>query len=233
MSNNPDTSQNLSDHNNLRVAITTQLGVAFVDMKDIVELTMIEDIFSSSIVGKLIFIDRAGALELLSFAGHEPLTVIYGEDGDIQKEFIIFSVNAINSIGQLENYDMQQVELYFVEPLFLSLTQRRYSISWKDKKISDIINDIISNLLLTDGKIAQFENTIETLPYFYMPYWTPKEALKWLIKRASGSETSMPGYLFYSNSKGLNFVTLEKLLKQNKLLQKNMSIQMLFQNLLC
>jgi len=214
---NADNSQNLSDTSNLRVIITTQSGDANLEMKDIIEFTMIEDIFSGSIVGKLIFIDRIGGIELLPFVGHEPITVIYGEDGEIQKTFIIFSVSAINSIGQLENYDMQQIELYFVEPLFLSLIQRKFSVSWKDKKISDIVKDINSNMLMTDGTFAQFEDSKEILPYFYMPYWTPAEAIKWLMKRASSAENQMPGYLFYSSAKGLNFVTLEKLLRQTDL----------------
>lgn len=214
---NADNSQNLSDTSNLRVIITTQSGPASIDMKDIVEFTMIEDIFSGAIVGKLIFIDKTGGTELLPFVGHEPITVIYGEDGEVQKDFIIFSVNSINSIGQLENYDMQQIELYFVEPLFLSLVQRKYSVSWKDVTISDIIADITSNMLMTNGEFAQFEKSKEVIPFFYMPYWTPSEAIKWLVKRASSAETSMPGYLFYSNSKGMNFITLEKLLRQTEL----------------
>jgi len=50
-----------------------------------------------------------------------------------------------------------------------------------------------------------------------MPYWTPMEAIKWLSKRASSLESLAPGYLFYSNQRGLNFITLEKLLKQTEL----------------
>ena len=34
------------------------------------------------------------------------------------------------------------------------------------------------------------------------------------MKRASGAQSRAPGYLFYSNSNGINFVTLEKLLEQ-------------------
>lgn len=214
---NIDVEQKLSDNSNLTVMIGTQSGVATIDMKDIIEFTMIEDIFAGSIVGKLIFIDRTGGVELLPFVGHEPVTVVYGEDGEFQKDFVIFSIDAINTIGQLENYDMLQITVYLVEPLFLTLVQRKFSLSWKDKKISDIVDDICQNLLLFNKTYAQFENTNETLPYFYMPYWTPAESIKWLMRRASSAETQMPGYLFYSNAKGLNFVTLEKLLRQTNL----------------
>jgi len=46
-----------------------------------------------------------------------------------------------------------------------------------------------------------------------MPYWYPKQALTWLCRRGTSKITKQPGYLFYNNVKGTNFVTLDNLLQ--------------------
>ncbi|HRR48409.1 MAG TPA: hypothetical protein P5293_00315 [Bacteroidales bacterium] len=212
-----DTSQKPVGRGDFTVAIGTKRGFAFIDARDIIEFTFIEDIFSASMVGKLVFLDKVGGLELLPIVGHEPIYLSYGLDDDRTQIFMVYSINQISPIGQFEGYDLNQVEMYFVEPLFTTLTQRRYSLSFTNKKISDIIKHISDFMLLCTRPYVNFEETKEIIPNFYMPYWTPMEAIKWLSRRASSLESLAPGYLFYNNSRGLNFVTLEKLLKQTEL----------------
>jgi hypothetical protein len=69
------------------------------------------------------------------------------------------------------------------------------------------------NMMGTDATpvFDEFEQTAEELPYFYMPYWTPLEAIQWLSMRASGMETGTAGYVYYQTPYDVNFVTLEKL----------------------
>lgn len=187
-----------------------------LDNTDIVELYFIEDIFSFCVTGKLIFEDLIGLFEFGPFTGNETVTVIYGDDEDIVREFDIYKVSNISQamISQITSGNI--IELILVDTTYINLTKKRYSRSWKDTKISTIVRDIGKNMLDID-EFNDIEDTNETLDYFYMPYWTPQEAILWLMRRGSSVNYNISGYLFYNNSKGNNFITLEKLLQQTKL----------------
>ena len=189
--------------------ISTEVGEISIGTEDIIVFEMIEDIFSVCMVGKLIFFDRAGATEMIPLTGNEMVSIIYG-DNEITKTFIIYDFNKLDQGTQTSGTSLTTIEMYLVEPQHLALTQHRYSRSWKDKKISEIVYDVATRM----GGITEFKNfeiSNESLEYFYMPFWSPLEAIKWLSPRASGNTSKMPGYLFYSNSKGYNFHTLETL----------------------
>jgi hypothetical protein len=200
------------------VRMLTNLGMINLDAKYIIELFFIEDIFSFSMMGKLRFIDKVGMGEFLPLTGHEKIGILYGVDPGSQVDvvFDIFSIDDVSGTLQAQGGSQQVFDITFVDTRYLNLTQKRFSYSWKNKLISDIVKDIDKNMLGFKSIYQRFEVTRETLENFYMPYWTPLETLRWLIKRGSGASTGQPGYLYYNNSKGLNFVTLENLFQNQE-----------------
>jgi len=210
----PQTKQ--PDSNQFSVSIDLAEDSVILDNKDVLQCYFIEDIFSYCIVGKLIFADPYGFLEIGPFTGNETITINYGNEDEMEKTFDIFRVSKISGTADVEPTSRASVEIYFVERAFKMLNKYRYSLSWGvNVLISDIINHIAVNMLDVSD-FEQYEATRETISNFYMPYWTPREAIGWLIRRATGSYTQKPGYLYYNNSKGVNFVTLEKLLRQEQ-----------------
>lgn len=197
---------------NIAVKIFTQKGLFDILNDDIAELYFVEDIFSVYITGKLTFYDKFNALELMSFTGHEYIYVLYGEDNPIQKLFAIYNVANISPIIQTEGTSFSVTELYFTEVDYVPFTQSRHSKSWLNTKVSSIINDIYINMVNSEKVFQIFEETNEKMN-FCMPYWTPSEAIRWLMCRVSGKETKTAGYLLFSNSKGFNFTTIEKLFR--------------------
>ena len=195
----------------------TTTGNIRLDNKDIIDCYFIEDIYSYGIVGKLKFNDLYGIVERGPFTGNETVYIIYGEDDERTHEFYIYSVNKISQITNVESSSQNAVEITFTDNMFINLTKNRYSRSWTDTLISDIIKDISTNMLDVTS-FNEFEATQETLPYFYMPYWTPLESINWLIKRGSGATSKKAGYAYYNNGEGTNFVTLEKLLANKSIL---------------
>ena len=188
----------------------------------------IEDIFSYSIVGKLDFTDSQGILEFGPLTGNETLTISYGFDRDVEKTFDIYKIGNAHQISPGEANNLR-IELFFVDPMYTLLNNYEYSISWKDKKIDEIIDNISKNMLEVQN-FNKFEKTQETLDFFYSPYWKPLELINWLMKRASGSFSKQSGYVFFNNTantdkpgreNNCNFVTLEKLLQQEELIQLN------------
>lgn len=208
----------------LNVAISMAIGKVVLRTSNIKELYFIEDIFSYSMTGKIVFNDDVGILEHGPLTGNETIHIEYGIE---ELKTIVFRIHKMQRIKQLSGGatgTLNQIEIILVHNIFDSLNYLKFSKSWKNKKIHEIVYDI-SDKMLGVKSWNQKENTNETLEYFYMPYWTPATALKWLLKRATGIKNNEAGFLFYEstnpkgvNSPTVNFVTLETLLKEAPLL---------------
>lgn len=188
-----------------------------IDNSSIEKFYFIEDIFSYSIVGKLTFHDRQGILEFGPLTGNEKVGIVYGVEEDVERVFDIYKINRIISSWSNANTKENFIEIVFVDEMFYNLTNRKYSRSWKNTKGSQIVSDISKNILEVDD-FDDWEDSVEIMEYFYIPYWTPKKAIDWIMKRCRGVLSKKPGYLFYNNSNGSNFITIERLLNQKKLM---------------
>jgi hypothetical protein len=200
----------------LSVEIELEAGTAIIDNKDLYLLYFVEDIFSSVITGKLQFADPYGAVELGPITGNERILISYGQDEDQELSCIIYKMNSVEQMGGLERAGQQIIELFFVQEMFFSLNHKVYSRSWTDTKTSDIVRDIV-RVMLDNPELAEWEDSNEILENFYMPYWRPKDAIKWLTERSSGFTSKQGGYLFYTNRNGVNFITIDKLMSSTKM----------------
>lgn len=200
------------------VVLGLDAGRMLLDSNNIKQLYFIEDIFSFSVVGKLIFTDDRGIFEFGPLTGNETLTIIYGEDETIEKSFYIYKLSSVNQLSQTNPENDNVIELFFVDNTFYPLNFIQFSKAWKDEKTSDIIKDISTEWLNIE-KWEKWENSNEVLKYYYSPYWTPKTNISWLLKRSSGNNYKTSGYLFYNTIQGSNFITFESLLNNKKLLK--------------
>lgn len=211
MSNTDDVNANIKEDKGVfNVKLLSNGRVFHINLEDISEIYFIEDIFSFCLVGKISFYDKGGLAEFLPFTGHENIVIQYGELEVVTIIFNIFNVDSMNPMDKIKSNSMSQIDLFLVDTNYSNLMDKRYNISWTDKRISDIIKDITKNMLSIET-FKIFENTREKLSYFFMPYWTPSEAIRWLVERGSGSESKTAGYLYYFNTRGLNLVTINKL----------------------
>jgi len=183
-------------------------------------LYFIEDIFSYSITGKLTFNDRQGIMEFGPLTGHEKIVLTYGINHTTTHEFNIFKIDKVIPTWSEANGKNNFIEIIFVDDWFFNLIGREYSRSWKESIGSDIVRDISENMIGIENW-DKWEDTNEEFEYFYLPYWTPKKGIDWLIKRCSGNDSGKSGFLMYNNvvdsQLRSNFVTLEKLLQQTNL----------------
>jgi len=185
------------------VMILAESGNAILMNEDIYKLYFVEDIFGFSIVGKLIFNDRFNFMELGPFTGQERIAVFYGKGkSDKNMIFDIWSVVRISQSGPgIRETSENMFELNLVDPFFMPTTLRRFSKSWKDQKYSQIMKDILNNMcLVKDGgfplKVEESSNSTD----FIIPYWTPKNALNFLTRRAKGKRSGSSGYLIFNNT---------------------------------
>jgi len=192
--------------------ITLPGGTGTFDNSDVLSFYFIEDIFSFSMVGKITILDKYGMLEHGPLVGGEKITVTYGESAK-EQELFIYKIAKVAEYVLPNMYGANVLDLVLVDKYFPLLTQKRYSYSWDNEKIGDVIKKIATDILKVDS-FKEFEDPREKIS-FCMPYWTAGETLKWLMKRCSSKETDCPGYLLYNSTNGVNFTTLEKLM-QNK-----------------
>lgn len=206
------------DTRSFSVVLETSSGLVTVNPSDIIQFYFIEDIFSMSMVGKIIMKDNRGLLEFGPLTGNEKIGVIYGEENDIEKEFKIYSVSKIDKMENIDPSGKNVMEIFFADPMFFPINFLQFSKSWANKRISDIVKDIAENILGV-SVWDKFEDTHERLETFYTPYWNMGTAIKWLSKRASGISTKNTGYCFYNTPSGTNFFPLNSMLENTKLLK--------------
>lgn len=204
--------------------------VTIIDNQEIVQLYMIEDIYSWCKCGKLTIYDNRGFWEFLPLVGDEQLVISYNVDvAPGEKEwrtyyFKIFKVGAISDIssgtvGAQERKSRYGFEIFFIEQEFFKLHNPAYSRTWVDYRYYDIIKEIFDIHVGLNEFIID-EDAEEMIEFFSMSQRTPAEAIRWLGERMKGSMSGESGYLFFSNTKedvlSYNICTLEHLLQDGE-----------------
>jgi hypothetical protein len=180
----------------------------------VVEVNYFEDIFNMYITGSLVVNDTNNFLNSLGFNGNEYLLLTFSKPGmpeKIEKTFRIFKVSDRTLVkDQNENYVLH----FCSEELILS-EQYKISKSYRNKKISDMVSDIVANQLLVSPKKFLPANIEETkgVRDLIVPNLKPFEALSWLSTYAISNTSKTEGspYLFYENANGFNFKSLQSL----------------------
>ena len=101
--------------------------------------------------------------------------------------------------------------LLFASGAFIANTQIKLRRSWKDKKESEIVQDICSNVLKieVDAEATRYPRNIVT------PAWRPFYAISYLANssiRSKGYPAS--NYLFYENARGFHFKSIDSLIEK-------------------
>lgn len=221
------------------MTLNTQLGTQVFNVEFIMEngdkhiivanavdyVYLVEDIFSFSITGKIVFWDRVGLMESGPINGNEIIRITFGNtngSGDYRTiDMKIYKINKVVPESKARMTENLKLELILVDVNYQKLHSSGWSKAWNDTKISGIIKNIGKSYLGID-KISFLEESNENIEHFDTHLRTPAESISWLMNRASGVKTGQSGYLFYryNNSKTKEFdyalVTLEQLLSQKK-----------------
>lgn len=207
---NPQDFHHDKSYNLKRLAILTPNGKRIDITNLLVELNIFEDLYSTSVVGDITVSDSIDLIARLPITGFEYLIITFGKP-NVDTEFTkVFRVYKVDEIGI--NYGNQTNQTYTIRfcseeeilSLFLVVSK-----SYKGKVISDIISDILNNILKIDsGSIEQIETT-KNKHDFIIPAFPPFEAIKYVTSR------TVPTHMFYESLVGYNFRSLESLFKQD------------------
>ena len=195
--------------------IITALGQPTDFSKMVVEINYFEDIYNSTITGNLILNDSSGFLNMLGFSGNEYLLLSFGKPGlDTRKISKTFRIYSVSNRGMVKDQNENYILNFCSEETVLS-EQYKISKSYRNKKISEIIKDILFNQLsvktgkFEDSNIEETRGTRDII----IPNLKPFEAISWLSTQAisNSSKTEGSPYLFFENYNGFNFKSLQSL----------------------
>lgn len=187
----------------------------YIELKHlIIEFNYYEDIFTNNITGNIVVNDSGDLLTLFSFSGNEYFVFSVDKPGlnsPIEKVARIYSVTKRTLTKDTnENYILN----FCSEEMLLS-EQYRVSKSYKNKKVSQVVEDICTSYLkinpkkLGTGSIEETSNVLDLI----VPNLKPFEAINWLCTYAQSatSQTKSSTYLFFENRDGFNFKSLQSL----------------------
>jgi hypothetical protein len=202
----------------LNVMIVTEKQPIILNNADVNELYFIEDIAKFCLVGTITFNDRYNLIQYGPFTGNEKIAIIYSV-GDKSRELIfdIWKVGKIQQIGTgIREESENLITMQFVDPFYTGFSLRKYSRSWANEYYSNIMSDILNNMVYfkSAGKPLNIEQSSNRTD-FIIPYWTPQTAIRWLMRRAKGSQSGTSGYLCFNNTQNgftHNLVTMNYLL---------------------
>lgn len=184
----------------------------------LVELNYFEDIYNNTVSGKIVISDAVGVILMSSLKGSELIEMefVKGTGGNAvsngSKIFNIFSVSE-RHFDPSNNFETYVIN-FCSEDLMLS---ERYRVSKSYPKpmlISDIVKDILDNILQT-GTSYDVEQTTRTYN-FVLPNKKIFETINWLASYAlPNNGKSGADMLFFENSKGYQFKSLQTLYDQS------------------
>jgi hypothetical protein len=179
------------------------------------ELNIFDSIMQPCITGKILIRDSVGLTNSLLFDGNEFLMVNIGKTNDdeldIKKVFRIYKQTNRTVVNQnSETYILHFVSEEFVESRLKRVCQN-YSGNFHEAAIR-IMQDYMS---IPKNKIAQVHNSVGVRDIGILNQH-PIEALNWMTTM-SVDENGVPGFLFFENVSGFNFVSVGNLLKNNSI----------------
>lgn len=182
----------------------------------VLELSYYEDIYTFVTSGFVTLTDAQGFIELFQLTGNEYLEMDFGKTkngpNNIKKTFRVYKIAPRVPTG---NMNTEIYTLHFCSEELLLSEQTKVSYSYKGKKISDNVQDILTEKLrVPNSRIEKIEETTG-VSNLLMPKVKPFEAISWLSNYARPKSTGTVGadMLFFETKNGFNFRSLQSMYK--------------------
>ena len=189
--------------------------------KLMVEMSFYEDIYNFVVSGHITLLDSQGFNELLTITGNEFIEVNFSKTPDavngVDRIFRIYKAGPRVPTG---NLNTEVYSLYFCSEELLLSEQSKVGKSYKGKKISEIVNNILTDDDVTGklrvNKSKRVEKIEETMGVydFIVPKIKPFEAISWLSNYARPMVLGPTGgadMLFFETKNGFNFRSLQSM----------------------
>lgn len=221
MAQSPDEISFSGDFNVQKITIIGTTGSPIDIKPQIKSIEIYETIFYPFTTAKLYIEDNIDLLNTIPFTGEEIVNITCGTPSQNERaktlDFVFHGYKVTDRVESADRTTTYILHCISVEA-FLDAS-RKVGKSFSGK-ISDIVEKIITDPEegLSAKKSRIIEPTANSLKYI-SNYWSPIKNIRFLADHAKSLEGGIPSYVFFENRDGYNFVTLEKLYK-NQVLQK-------------
>ena len=189
-----------------------------MDIKGItLTMSLTEDIFSNCLNGSLMVYDNQDIRSLLPLTGLERLAFKFETPGlpgyDMTEENgVPFHIYKVDTIRKDKSNDIGQFyKIYFCSPEMINNQITSVSRAYAGP-IENGVKDIFrSNKYLNSKKKLSVEDTATNAKYV-IPSLKPFKAINFLASQCRSGKYNNAGYLFYENSQGFHFRSLESML---------------------
>ena len=180
-----------------------------------ISLSLFEDIFSASMTGLIVLTDSNNMLMNMPVTGQDYLSLKIEtpslEEHAIDYTETVFSITKIDD--KIDAKGAAVVQLHFCSPEMLRNQRTRVSRSYTST-VSNIVYDMLNNARYINSNKELFIEPTKNLRKLVIPNSHPFDAIKRLMREAESNEYSSPHYLFYENTLGIHFRSVESLFRQ-------------------
>jgi hypothetical protein len=186
------------------------------------EINIFDSIFQPCLNGNILIKDSSGLIHDLLLDGNEFLLVNIGKSNDdelsIKRIFRIYKLTD----RKMVNLNSEKYILHFISEEYIQSTVTRVCQSFGDKTLSEIALFILRDYMKSpDSKIKNgiFDASLGVKKIVF-PTVSPIDAIKEIAKLAI-DQKGTPGFLFFENLFGYNFVSLRTLLERRSVFNIN------------
>jgi len=187
-----------------------------VDLREVMrELSLYEDLFGNVMTGSVFISDTQNLINILPIVGGEFLLVTLKKPSALLKIEKVFRVYKITNRRKASPSSEDYILHFCSEELAIN-ESTRVSNSYKQLTISAIVRDITTNYLKIDSKKLPFQEITQTVGNFdiVIPYWSPFHAINWLCRMARTSTAPGCSFVFFEDTTGFHFTSIELLSQQ-------------------
>ena len=198
-----------------KLVLISSSGTA-IDLSNIViTINIYESVFSNAMSGSILIGDTNNLAVNLPIIGQEYLSMKLNtpslDDNAIdysENVFVVYKIKKRQADG-----NMQALELQFTSPEMLKSNRIRVSKSYTDT-IDIIAEDILTNERYLNTKKDLFIEPTSGIRRVVVPNLNPYDILTKLATESISKESGSPHYMFYENTRGLHFRSLQSLYAQ-------------------
>jgi hypothetical protein len=207
----------------LKSLVLTASGGNQIDLREVMrELNIYEDLFTSTMTGSVFICDTQNLINTLPIVGAEYLTVTFIKPSTTWQLSKTFRVHKITD-RRKNTPSAEDYMLHFCSEEMILNEAVKVSNSYKQMTVSDIIYDLAYNYLKISPEKLQGSELPQTVGLFdiVIPFWSPFFAISWLARMAKTSQSTSASFVFFEDSQGYHFNSLENLSQQEPVQEIN------------
>jgi hypothetical protein len=176
------------------------------------EINLYENMFSNTLSGTVLVVDTDGIIMNLPVTGQEHLSFkITTPSLDLHAiDYTEHLMSVFKIDGRIPTKSTEVFMLHFCSPELLTNKRVRVSKSYTNT-IDKIVVDVLENSKAINTNKTIFVEKTKGIKKLVVPNKSPYGLIKDLATDAISGETGSPNYVFFENTQGIHFRTLESL----------------------